>query len=122
MLVFYMQRRRPRKITPLIAKRRRIARERIQILFEEAEKAAKEDKFDFANRYVELARKIGMRYNVRIPRELKRKFCKYCHAYLYPGKTCRVRIDSEKKIVKVKCFSCNKTIHYPYVREKLKRK
>lgn len=117
-----MQRRCPRKTTSLIARRRKIARERIQILFEEAEKAAKQGKFKFANRYVELARKIGMRYNVRIPRELKRKFCKYCHAYLYPGKTCKVRINSEKKVVKIKCFSCNKTIHYPYVKERVKKK
>ena len=102
----------------VIGMRKKIARERIQILFREAEKAAKKDRFKLADRYVELARKIGMRYNVRIPRELKRRFCKYCHAYLYPGKTAEVKIDSEKKIVKIKCLKCGGTMNFPYVKKK----
>ncbi|MCD6381752.1 MAG: hypothetical protein J7L43_02120 [Candidatus Aenigmarchaeota archaeon] len=102
----------------IIGMRKKIAKERIQILFEEAEKAAKKDRFELADRYVELARKIGMRYNVRIPRELKRRFCKYCYTYLYPGKTAEVKIDSKKKVVKVKCLKCGKVMNFPYVKRR----
>ena len=91
-----------------------IAKERINILFKEAERAAKQKKLNLANRYVELARKIGMRYNVRIPREFKRKFCRYCHAYMRPGVSCSVEIDPKKKLINVKCLSCHRIIHYPY--------
>jgi ribonuclease P protein subunit RPR2 len=91
-----------------------IAAERIAILFKEAEKAAKLGKLEFSNRYVEMARKIGMRYNVRLPGEFKRKFCRYCHSYLRPEVSCKVDIDTKTKMIKVKCFKCDKIIHFPY--------
>ena len=86
----------------------RIASERIAILFDEAEKIAKEDKA-LARRYVQLARKIGMRYNVRIPRELKRKYCKYCRNILLGA-----RHRLKNGIIVIKCPSCSRTIRYPY--------
>ena len=89
----------------------RIAGERIRILFHEAEKMVKKDQ-KLARRYVQLARKIGMRYNVRIPRELRRKFCRSCHSYLQEGLTSKTRVKNGT--VNIKCFTCNKTIHYPY--------
>lgn len=89
----------------------KIANERIALLFEEAEKMARIDK-SLAKRYVEIARKIGMRYNVRLPAQLKRKFCTYCHAYLKPGLTCNVKVS--KGVVKITCFECMKTTRIPY--------
>jgi len=88
----------------------RIAKERIDILFKEAEKTAKE-RPDLAKRYVRLAKKIGMRYNIRLGK-LKRRFCKHCFSYFVPGVTCSQRLRKGK--VTIKCFSCNKTIRYPY--------
>lgn len=92
----------------------KIAKERIEILFKEADEAAAKSRMDLANRYVELARKIGMRYNVRIPRELKRKFCKYCYAYMRPDVSCSVSLDTKRKTVRIKCFKCDRIIHFPY--------
>ncbi len=99
---------------------REIARERIQILFRLAEEEFSNDRKDLANRYVELARKISTRCNVRIPRELKRRFCRKCLAYLKPGVNARVRIRSEKKYVLVTCLECGNKMRYPYIREKRK--
>jgi ribonuclease P protein subunit RPR2 len=87
----------------------RIARERIKILFELAERELKEHP-ERSKRYVELARKIGLRYNIRFPRELKRKFCKNCNTLLKPGLTCSVRIQN--KMISIKCKSCNKIYRY----------
>jgi ribonuclease P protein subunit RPR2 len=92
---------------------RRIARERIEILFKLAEQEFPEHK-DRSNRYVELARKIGMKYKVRIPRELKRKFCRKCYAYIKPGVNCKVTIDSQKKYVEYKCEECGHVKRYIY--------
>lgn len=83
---------------------RKVALERIKILFDEAEKAALDDHLDRSNRYVELARKIGMRYNVPIPSEFRRRYCKKCNSYLFPGKTCRTRVKNG--MVVSKCDSC----------------
>ncbi len=96
-------------------KQREIARERIKVLFKEAKKVFNKNP-KLADRYVALARKIAMRYKVRIPPELKRKFCKYCHTYLVPGVNCRVRVQHGKVIYY--CMKCKRFIRYPYIREK----
>ncbi len=97
-----------------------IALERIKILFDEAEKAAKHGDYKFADRYVDIARRISMKYNVRIPKDLKRKYCKYCYRYLVPGVNCSVRVNSKLKAVEVKCLSCNNTMRYPIVKKAFK--
>jgi len=99
-----------------------IARERIEVLFKIAEEEFSNNRKDLANRYVELARKISMRYNVRIPKELKRKFCKRCHSYIKPGVNSRTRVRSEKKYVLVTCLECGHKMRFPYVREKKSKK
>jgi ribonuclease P protein subunit RPR2 len=91
----------------------KIAKERIQILFSLAEKEFKKHP-DRSKRYIELARKIGLRYNVRLPKELKRKFCKNCNVLLIPGATSSVRLDSKKKVLNIKCLKCEKNYIYPY--------
>jgi len=95
----------------------KIANERIKILTGLAIKKANEGDFELANRYVHLARKIGMRYNVHIPKDLKRRYCKYCYKFLMPGKTSQHRM--KHGILTVKCLNCNRVMRYPV---KVKRK
>jgi ribonuclease P protein subunit RPR2 len=87
----------------------KIAKERIEILFEQAEKNFKK-RPERSRRYVELARKIGLRYNVRFSKELKRKFCKNCNSLLIPGVSSQVRL--KKKILIIKCKKCDKLYRY----------
>lgn len=89
----------------------KIAKERINELFKQANEVFDEDP-KLSDRYVELARKISMRLKVRIPRELKRKFCKHCYSYLVAGKNCRVRTH-EGKVVYY-CQNCKKYMRFPY--------
>ncbi|MEM5773216.1 MAG: ribonuclease P protein component 4 [Candidatus Aenigmatarchaeota archaeon] len=98
-----------RKISKKPEWQRKIARERIQILFSLAEKELKQHP-ERSRRYIELARKIGLRYNIRLSRELKRKFCKNCNTLLKPGITCSVRIQD--KMITIKCKNCNKLIRH----------
>ncbi len=88
-----------------------IANERILKLFEQAELRFKEDS-KLSDRYVEIARKISMKYKVKIPRELKRRFCKHCHKYLVPSVNCRVRL-TQKKVVYY-CLNCKRFMRFPY--------
>jgi len=92
-------------------KQRKLALERINTLFKEAATAFKEDK-KLANRYIQLARKISMKYKVRIPSNLKKKFCKHCHSYLKPSINCRVRLQKKKVIYY--CLECKKFMRFPY--------
>jgi len=81
-----------------------IAAERIERLFELAEKAFEKHP-EFSDRYVKLAWKIATRYNVRLPAALKRKFCRKCLSFLRPGASCRVRVQSG--CVVVTCLRCD---------------
>jgi len=65
-------------------------------------------------RYVELARKISSKYNVRITRELKRKICKKCNAFLIPGFNCKVRADRKTKCITYICLECGERKRYGY--------
>lgn len=101
-----------------LKKQKSIARERIVVLFEQAQEAfAKDPKL--SDRYIEIARKIAMKCKIRIPSDSKRKFCKHCYCYLVPGKNCRVRTH-EGKVVYY-CFKCKKYMRFPYVKEKKKK-
>ena len=87
----------------------KIAKERIAILFDEARTIAGDDK-KLANRYVELARRIGMRYNVRLPGELKKHVCKKCKSYLAPS---TARFSTKNKILRIQCLACKRINRYP---------
>ncbi len=81
-----------------------IAAERIEILMEEAEKAALGGKRDRAKRYVYMAQKTGMRYNVSLPTLHKRWVCRACGAYLVPGANASVRLRPGRIVVR--CLEC----------------
>jgi ribonuclease P protein subunit RPR2 len=91
---------------------RRIALERMGILFRLAESESLLDHAPRARRYVELARRIGMRYNVRVPQEFKRRFCKECHAYLVPSVNARVRVGRSRVVVT--CTACGAVQRFPF--------
>ncbi len=88
---------------------RRVAEERIKKLLEMAEEK-KFDNYDLSRRYIELARKIAMKYRIKIPREQKRKFCKKC---LYPYRHDRVRVRIKKGRVIVTCLNCGYVRRFP---------
>ena len=99
---------------------RRIAGERIEALFRLAEQEALRGNAARADRYVELGRKIGMRYNVHLPSELKRRVCKECHAFLVPSKNARVRVGGSKVVTT--CLRCGAVMRFPYLREQKARR
>ncbi len=100
------------------SKDRRTALNRIDILFEEAKKAVQRREIERAHRYVDLARKIGMRHNVPLPSKYKRRVCENCHSYLYPGKTCKTRLRKGQLVSS--CLECGTINRYGYEKEKEK--
>ncbi|MCS4542175.1 MAG: ribonuclease P [Euryarchaeota archaeon] len=93
---------------------KQIALERIIRLFQLAEQ---EFKFhpERSHRYVELARKISMKYNVRIPKDYKRRFCGHCYNFLKPGVNCKVRLRKiPTAYVAIICLDCGNIMRIPY--------
>ncbi len=90
-----------------------IARERIEILFDMAARVFDKEP-ELSKRYVKLARRIGMKYNLPLPGHLKRRFCKKCGAFLAFGKNSVYRIDSERKRVVIVCKECGHRTELPY--------
>ena len=104
--VFSIMKRRHRKKP---AEQVKIAKERIKELFKQADAIFNEEP-KLADRYVMLARKIAMKYKVKIPSRLKRKFCKHCYKYLKPGVNCRVRIAKSRVIYY--CLNCKRFMRF----------
>ncbi|MBW2982425.1 ribonuclease P [Candidatus Woesearchaeota archaeon] len=104
-----------RKYRKKPGKQRELVLERIEILFKEAKTAFKKDP-KRADRYVKLARELAMKYKVRIPRELKRRFCKHCNSYLVPSKNVRIRTRNKKVVYY--CLNCKNYMRFPYLKEK----
>ena len=83
---------------------REVARARMIILFTFAQSAVEEGDLQHANRYVQLACRVGTRYNVRIPPSFRDRFCRRCLGYFHEGATVRTRIRSGRRIRT--CLSC----------------
>ena len=86
-----------------------IALERVKKLFKEAQAIFKEDP-KRADRYVQMARKIAMKANLKIPNTLQKRFCKHCYKFLVPGTNCRVRTKEGKVIYY--CQNCKKYMRF----------
>ncbi|HUV24134.1 MAG TPA: ribonuclease P protein component 4 [Methanomassiliicoccales archaeon] len=93
---------------------RMIANERIQVLLNLAEEQALCGNIERGRRYVQLARRIGMRTNTRMPRKFL--YCKDCLSPLIPGKNCTVRLRSNH--VTTTCNDCGHIRRHPYLAEK----
>ena len=90
-----------------------IASERIARLMKLAESEAGRREDELAKKHVKLARAIGMRYNVRMPKDLRRSYCRGCCAY-FTTENSRTRVNSREKKVELKCLKCGRTVRTSY--------
>lgn len=93
----------------------KIAEERIDILFKLAEESFNNHP-ERSDRYTEMARNIATKYNMRMPRIWKRRFCKNCNKFLKPGINCQIRLQDARVVIK--CLECGNVVNFPYIREK----
>ena len=82
----------------------KIALERISILFDLAKKELDSGREDLANRYVYIARKIAMKFNLSLDDVFKRQFCKKCGSFWVIGKNVTKRI--KKGLSEYTCHKC----------------
>ena len=99
---------------------RAIALERIRILFHRAQDVCNLEP-ELSQHYVELARKLSMRYKVTMPIELRRMICRQCKRFILPGKTCRIRIRQKREPhVVITCLICGEHMRVP-LRKKMEK-
>ena len=92
---------------------RDIVYERIGILLSLAEKAMRAGDGTHAKRYVYLARKLSTRYNCRLPKKDRMRFCKSCGMPRIIGKNTKVRLRKRTHTAEYAC-SCGKTAGFKY--------
>ena len=85
---------------------KQIARQRIQILFEQAKQVYKTNP-ELVMQYVKSARRIAMAAKIRLSVEFRRQTCKNCNALLIVGSNCRVRVKQKREPhVVITCLNC----------------
>lgn len=84
---------------------KKLAEERVRELFKQAETAEAK----YADRYVDLARKIASKAQLSIPKGLRRMYCHNCYKY---GKNASRRVKN--KVLVVECNYCNNVDRYPF--------
>lgn len=87
----------------LASEHKEIAAERIKILFEQAKLRFKKYP-ELSDRYMQLARRMAMKFRVRFTSAQKRQFCKKCYSFLLPGVNCRVRVY--RGMIRYNCLKC----------------
>jgi len=101
---------------------KRIAKHRVEVLLQQAEKARIENP-QLASRYVRTARRIAMAARIRLPTKYKRRICKNCNTLLVPGENCRVRIKHKREPhIVVTCLACGYQTRMPLRKKREKTK
>ena len=90
-----------------------IGAERIGTLAALAGEAVREGRTDRARRYVDLARRVAGKCQIRMPEDFR--YCGECLAPLVPGLNCRVRVGGH--MVRTTCGCCGAVSRRPYIRE-----
>lgn len=90
-----------------------IGAKRIERLLDLSEESVRIGREDRARRYVEIARNIGMKMCISLPKN--RRYCKNCLLPMMPGVNCTVRLANHK--VNIRCDVCGEVRRIPYIKE-----
>jgi ribonuclease P protein subunit RPR2 len=82
----------------------------IENFFNNAEHIAMNDE-ETARRYVRKARRIAMHFNLKLPREIRKKFCRGCYSF-FTSSNCKRRIKHGYLILE--CLNCKRINRYKF--------
>ena len=95
----------------------KIVLERIDALFSKAEESA-EASPENSRRYIDLAIKNAMRYNVPVPAKYRMSYCSKCHSYLKAGVSSTHRTSRKQESLIITCKECGNIMRFPYRKER----
>ena len=87
---------------------RKIAAERIEVLYEAAVRTYPKDK-DLSKGYIKMLEEIGRHYKVKIPSEIAAHICKECSLPLIEGVNSQTRVIAKEKRIIYRCVGCKST-------------
>ncbi len=97
---------------------KKIALQRVHTLFNLAREVIHEDP-ELAQRYVQIARKIAMRTQLKLPKEYRHLICRKCKSFIFPGVNCRIRIQQRREPhMVITCLNCGEHSRIPLKRRK----
>tara|TARA_B100001750_G_C15291832_1_gene487726 strand:- start:431 stop:742 length:312 start_codon:yes stop_codon:yes gene_type:complete len=88
--------------------KKEIATKRMKILYNNAVLSARNNP-ELAQRQALIAKKISMKFKIKMPFELHSSFCKKCKKFIVPNISSRVRVGQNN--VKSICITCNFCSH-----------
>ena len=88
---------------------KKMALKHVHLLFKEANNAKDEA---LAQRYVDVIRTLSKKFRLKLPREIKRSFCKHCYN-VFNSENSRTRLQ-RSKVVQF-CKKCGKFTRIPYI-------
>ena len=63
---------------------------------------------ELAEKQAMIAKRISMKYRVRLPYEIRQLFCKRCKRFIVPSINAKIRIGrSDLKAIRIICLECN---------------
>jgi len=93
---------------------RDLAKQRFYTLVDLAFEEARKGRWEVASSLGEQAFRVAKKGGYRVPRKVKRRFCRRCKVPLIPGVTARVRIRNKGvPTVVVTCLNCGYVRRYP---------
>ncbi|MGI0100659.1 MAG: ribonuclease P protein component 4 [Candidatus Micrarchaeaceae archaeon] len=93
---------------------KRIAAERIGILYGLAKGAYSNNEVELSRRYTKLLLRISQHYRIKLDRHMKIGICKKCGSPLIAGINLRVRAASSNRRMVYKCIDCGTERSIPY--------
>jgi len=100
-----------KKYKGTLKQQKKLALAEISSIFNKA-KEVFDKKPDLANKYAKKARRMALKYKIKLPLKLKRRICKNCHGFLVPGKNLRVR--THKGHMVYYCLNCKSFVRVGY--------
>ena len=88
--------------------KKQIATKRMEILFNNALSNAKNNP-GLAQRQAEIAKKISLKFKIKMPFEISSSFCIKCNKFIAPGIASKIRLGSKPKSIRITCSYCNHT-------------
>ena len=88
--------------------KKQIATKRMEILFNNALLNAKNNP-SLAEKQAKIAKKISLKFKIKMPFEISSSFCKKCKKFIAPGIASKIRLGSKPKSIRITCSYCNHT-------------
>ena len=94
------------------SKQKAIAVSEVGTILTEALETAKKD-ITLAKQQAAIARRICLKFNIRLEYQKRQLFCRGCKIFIVPGINARVRTSNKEKILLLTCLECNHVYRRP---------